>query len=321
MRVLITGATGFVGRGLLKRLAADGWHVRAVVRNNGVDLGSHVEVFALGDLGQSQLDYRQALRGCDAVVHLAARVHMLRDMAVEPLAEFRRINTAATRSLARQAADAGVAQFIFLSSIKVNGEETSVGKPFRPDDPPAPLDAYGISKREAEQELQEISRASGMRSVIIRTPLVYGPGVKANFQEMMRWVERGLPLPFGAVVHNRRSLIALDNLVDLIVVCASRAPVSDELFLASDGEDLSTVELLRRLGCALGRPARLIAIPPAALSALGAVTGRSAQIRRLLGSLQIDSSSTRQRLGWTPPISVDEALARTAAAFLDRARL
>jgi UDP-glucose 4-epimerase len=318
MKVLVTGATGFVGRGLLKRLRAEGWQVRAVVRNRAVDLGEHVETIPLGDLGQPHLDYGMALQGCEAVIHLAARVHMLQDTAEDPLAEFRRLNTAVTRSLARQAADAGVTRFIFLSSIKVNGEETFPGKPFRVTDEPNPADPYGISKLEAEQELQRISRASGLRSTIIRTPLVYGPGVKANFQEMMRWVARGVPLPFGAVVHNRRSFIALDNLIDLIVTCARRAPTSEELFLASDGEDLSTADLLQRLGRALGAPARLLPIPAALLSALGAVTGRAAQMRRLLGSLQVDSSYTRQQLGWNPPVPVDAALASTAVAFLNR---
>lgn len=318
MKVLVTGATGFVGRGLLKRLVGERWQVRAVVRNQSVDLGAQVEVLGLGDLGRSDIDYRTALEGCDAVVHLAARVHMLRDTSEDPLAEFRRLNTAATRTLAQQAAEAGVPRFIFLSSIKVNGEETRPGQPFRAVDRPNPGDAYGISKLEAEQELQKLSQASAMRSIIIRTPLVYGPGVKANFQEMMRWVARGVPLPFGAVVQNRRSLIALDNLVDLIVTCARRTPTSDELFLASDGEDLSTAELLRKLGRALDRPARLLPIPTVMLRALGAVTGRSAQMHRLLGSLQVDASDTRQRLGWSPPVSVDAALATTAAAFLNR---
>lgn len=321
MRVLVTGATGFVGRGLIKRLASEGRQVRALVRDASVDLGARVEVIGLGDLGRPDIEYGPALTGCDAVIHLAARVHMLRDIAEDPLAEFRRLNTAATRTLAQQAAAAGVARFVFLSSIKVNGEETVAGQPFRPDDRPMPMDAYGISKLEAEQELRRISQASGMRSTIIRTPLVYGPGVKANFQEMMRWVARGVPLPFGAIVHNRRSLIALDNLVDLIVTCARRVSSPDELFLASDGEDLSTADLLRKLGRALGRPARLVPVPPLMLGALGKVTGRAEQMRRLLGSLQVDSSATRRGLSWTPPVSVDEALARTATAFLEPARL
>jgi nucleoside-diphosphate-sugar epimerase len=320
MKVLVTGATGFVGRGLLMRLSGDaGCDVIAAVRPGTQDLGPRVQSLPVGDLGGS-FDITEALRSCEVVVHLAARVHVMNDTSQDPLAAFRRVNVTGTLNFARQAADAGVGRFIFLSSIKVNGEATVPGRPFTAADVPNPMDPYGVSKLEAERGLQQIARDSGMRLAIIRTPLVYGPGVKANFLQMMRWVHRGLPLPLGAITHNRRSLISLDNLVDLIVTCCHTPSLANELFLACDGEDLSTADLLQRLGTALGRPARLISVPPSVLTVVGRLTGRSSQLDRLFGSLQVDASPTRQRLEWRPPLSVDESMLKTARAFLEDVR-
>jgi nucleoside-diphosphate-sugar epimerase len=260
----------------------------------------------------SEPDWAFALRNVDRVVHLAARVHVMNEKSSNPLSEFRRVNVDGTANLARQAAAAGIRRFIFLSSIKVNGESTQDRLPFTADDLPAPGDPYGVSKYEAEQVLRQIAAETGMEVVIIRPPLVYGPGVKANFESMMRWLTRGVPLPLAAVTYNRRSLVALDNLVDLIVTCLNHPAAANQTFLASDGEDLSTVDLLRRMGEALGKPARLFYMPPALLEFGAQVLNKSSIYQRLCGSLQIDITKTSQLLGWTPPVSVNEGLRRAA---------
>jgi UDP-glucose 4-epimerase len=248
----------------------------------------------------------------DAVVHLAARVHVMQETTADPLAEFRRVNVQGTMNLARQAASAGVRRFVFVSSIKVNGEATQLGRPFMADDAPAPLDAYGVSKMEAEQGLREIASQTGMEVVIIRPPLVYGPGVKANFAAMMRWLKRGVPLPLGAI-YNQRSLVALDNLVDLIVTCLTHPAAANQTFMVSDGEDVSTTELLRRMGQAMGHPARLLPVPASWLKVAAGLVGKGDVAQRLCGSLQVDISKTRELLGWVPPVSLDEGLRRAAA--------
>lgn len=255
-------------------------------------------------------DWLPAVSGVEIVVHLAARVHVMRDAASDPLAEFRRVNSEGTLNLARQAAAAGARRFVFLSSVKVNGEAGS----FRESDATAPSDAYGLSKSEAESGLRRIAAETGMDVIIIRSPLVYGPGVKANFRALIRGIALGIPLPLGAV-HNRRSLVALDNLVDLIVTCIDHPSAANETFFVSDGEDLSTPQLIRRLARAMGRPARLIAVPAPLLMTAATLLGKRQVARRLLGSLQVDISKARQLLGWEPPVSVDEALRRTAAAL------
>jgi UDP-glucose 4-epimerase len=254
-----------------------------------------------------------------AVVHLAARTHVTRDRADDPLAEFRRVNVEGTLNLARLAAAAGVRRFVFVSSIKVNGDHTLPGRPFTADDAPAPTDAYGLSKHEAEIGLRRVAHSTDLELVVIRPVLVYGPGVKANFLTMMRWVSRGVPLPLGAI-HNKRSLVASSNLVDLIIVCLGHPAASGQTFLVSDGEDLSTTTLLRRLAKALGRPARLIPIPAALLSTGAGLVGKAAWARRLCGSLQVDIGKTRDLLGWNPPLKLDDALSKTAQHYLrDRA--
>jgi UDP-glucose 4-epimerase len=249
------------------------------------------------------------------VVHLAARVHVMHDSAADPLAEFRRVNVKGSLQLARQAAEAGVRRFVYVSSIKVNGEGTEAGRPFRADDAPQPHDPYGISKHEAEVGLHQLAAATGMELVVVRPPLVYGPGVRANFRSMMGWLKRGIPLPFGAI-ENRRSLVALDNLCDLLVTCTRHPAAAGQTFLAGDGDDVSTTQLLQRLGRALGHPARLVPLPPVVLRRLFGALGKAEIAQRLFSSLQVDISTTRDRLGWQPPIGLDEGLRRAAVAFL-----
>jgi UDP-glucose 4-epimerase len=318
MQVLVTGANGFVGSALCAEAVSRGMAVRGITRAP-CDLPIGVENIAVGGIDGST-DWLDVLADCEVVVHLAARVHVMADTAANPLAEFRRVNVQGTLNLARQAAAAGVRRFVFVSSIKVNGEATQLGRPFTADDAPAPLDAYGVSKMEAEQGLREIARQTGMEVVIIRPPLVYGLGVKANFSAMMRWLKRGVPLPLGAI-HNQRSLVALDNLVDLIVTCLTHPAAANQTFLVSDGEDVSTTELLHRMGQALGKPARLLPVPASWLKLAAVLVGKPDVAQRLCGSLQVDISKTRELLGWNPPVSLDEGLRRAAAGMDRRASL
>jgi nucleoside-diphosphate-sugar epimerase len=252
-------------------------------------------------------DWSSALDDQHVVIHTAARAHILKDEVPDPLAEYRKVNVDGTMNLARQAAHAGVRRFVFISSIKVNGEQTRPGVPFSTDDLPAPQDPYGISKHEAEQGLHQLAQESGMEVVIIRPPLVYGPEVKGNFATLVRIVERGVPLPFGAV-HNKRSLVAVDNLVDLIITCINHPAAANQVFLAADGEDVSTSELLRGVAKAMGKPARLIPVPAGLLMLAATLVGKKAVAQRLLGSLQVDIGKAREVLGWEPVVSVETAL-------------
>ncbi len=278
--------------------------VSAVRRESGL-----LNEVVVGDLGPAT-DWWQALAGCDAVVHLAARVHMMREDAVDPMALFRAINAEATLNLARQAAQAGVKRFVFVSTIKVSGEGRD--EPYRETDVPAPEDAYAISKWEAEQGLRRIAQETGLEVVILRPPLVYGPGVKANFLRLMQMVARGWPLPLGAI-RNRRSVLYLGNFVDAIRACVEHPAAAGQTFLLDDGEAVSTPDLIRALATAMGRPARLVPVPVGVLQLAGALMGKRAAVARLTGSLFVDSSAIRSRLGWTPPFSMEAGLAATVA--------
>jgi nucleoside-diphosphate-sugar epimerase len=313
---LVTGGSGFLGRALINHLSRlPDCSVVAPLRTLPAQLPAGVRSLPIKPLDGSN-DWQEALTDVDVVVHAAARVHVMNEVALDPLAAFREVNVEATLNLARQAAKSGVKRFIFISSIKVNGEVTEPGVVYRADDEPAPLDPYGISKLEAEQGLKLLAASTGMEVVIIRPVLVYGPGVKANFLSMMRWLYRGVPLPFGAV-HNLRSLVAIDNLVDLIVLCAEHPAAANQVFLASDGEDVSTTQLLRKLAHALGKPARLLPIPAELMSGAASLLGQQDLADRILGSLQVDISKNYQLLGWEPPVSLDKALGLTAQHFLD----
>ena len=311
--VLLTGANGFVGRAVCAKAATRGLTVGAATRSP-CRFSGEVKNFVVGDVDVNTL-WGAALNGCQAVVHAAARVHVMDDMAVNPLDEFRRVNVQGTLNLAEQAAAAGVRRFVFISSVKVNGEATPPRHPFQADEEPAPLDAYGISKMEAERGLRELAARTGMEVVIIRPPLVYGPGVKANFATMMRWLQRGVPLPLGAI-HNQRSLVALDNLVDLIITCLTHPAAANQTFLVSDGEDVSTTELLRRMGQAMNRPARLIPVPASLLMQAAALLGKGDVAQRLCGSLQVDIEKTRTLLGWQPPLTLDQGLKKAAEGLV-----
>ena len=313
MVVLVTGANGFVGSALCARLNRDEVSVRSAVRARNL-LPFGTDAFQIGSLS-ADTDWSDALSNVEQVVHLAARVHIMKEIGLDPLAEFRLVNVKGTANLATQAAAAGVKRFIFLSSIKVNGEFTEQGQPYSADDVPAPADPYGVSKHEAEELLKQIAFKTGMEVVIIRPPLVYGPGVKANFESMMRWLARGVPLPLAAVTHNRRSLVALDNLVDLIVTCLNHPAAASQTFLVGDGEDLSTSQLILRMGAELGNPANLFYLPPPLLKLGATLLNKPDVYKRLCSSLQLDIAKTKQLLGWAPPISVDEGLRRAAKGF------
>jgi nucleoside-diphosphate-sugar epimerase len=314
MSILVVGAAGFVGGHLVRRLAADGILVRAAVHRNRMNLPAGIEIAGNVNL-ESSFDWTSAIQGCDAIVHLGARVHVMRETSANVLEDYRRINVDGTLSLARQAAKAGVRRFVFLSSVKVCGESTGPGEAFVETTTPRPLDPYGVSKLEAERGLIELGRASGMQVVILRPPLIYGPGVRANFLSMMRLLQCGLPLPFGGI-DNRRSLIGVGNMVDLICTCLRHPAAADEVFLASDGRDLSTPELLRRLSEALDIKARLLPVRAGILEGVAALVGQRALAQRLCLSLCVDSRKVRERLNWYPPFGVDEELRRTARAFL-----
>ncbi len=303
-RVLVTGASGFVGGALVRRLTAGGHAVTGISRSSGQDSPPGLRCV------QRYEDVAPLMAGHTCLVHLAARVHVMNDAASDPLAAFRAANVTLAGNLARQAAAAGVRRFVFVSSIKVNGDATLPGQPFTEEDVAAPRDAYGISKMEAEQGLRQIAAETGMELVIVRPPLVYGPGVRANFAALLRAVARGVPLPL-ACIDNRRSLVALDNLLDFIVTCIGHPAAAGQTFLVSDGEDLSTPELVRRMARAVGRPARLLPVPLWVLSAGARVLGRQDRLQRLCGNLQLDISKARGLLGWQPPVTVDEGLRRS----------
>lgn len=310
MKILLTGSTGFVGTALYAELLR-----RQIATVRALRTGSSsADAVVVGNL-DGDTDWSIALQGVDIVLHCAARAHIMRDSAVDPLAEFRKVNTDGTLNLARQAAAAGVKRLVYLSSIKVNGEATAPGRPFRESDPPHPVDPYGVSKYEAEQGLLALADSHGLEVVIIRPPLIYGPGVKANFKALLSLAAKRIPLPL-ALCDNRRSLLALPNLIDFMMLCARHPAAANQVFLLSDATDLSTAQLLRKIGQAFDKPALLWPLPIVWLRCLAACLGRQAQADRMFGSLQVDCGKAETLLGWQPIVSVDQALRDTAQAYL-----
>ena len=307
MNVLVTGASGFLGSRLCSVLQRD-QHITltaCVRKGSSAAVGRAVEISSI----DSATDWKRALEGQEVVIHTAARAHIMKDEVADSLEEYKKVNVDGTLNLARQAFSAGVERFIFISSIKVNGEQTPLSQSFTAEDTPSPEDAYGISKWEAEQGLRQLATEIGMDVVIIRPPLVYGPGVKGNFASMAKLVAGGLPLPLGAV-KNQRSLVSLDNLVDLIITCIHHPAAANQVFLAGDGRDLSTTELLQGVAKAMSVPSRLLPVPTPLLTLLATLVGKKKIADRLFGSLQVDITKTRDLLGWTPPVSVEEGLRR-----------
>jgi nucleoside-diphosphate-sugar epimerase len=322
-KILITGATGFVGRALVKFLLANDINILAGVRKQSGILVDAVPQVVIGDLSvldQTALALKYiAFEGLETVIHTAARVHVINEPVSDSLNEFRKVNRDATLALARMAAKSGIKRFVFLSSIKVNGEMSRSGYPFLPDDQYIPTDPYGLSKYEAEQGLLALALETGMEVVIIRPPLVYGPGVKANFASMMNWMSKNIPLPFGAI-RNKRSLVALDNLVDFIALCADREKspkAANQVFLISDNEDVSTTQLLRKVAKAQSKQAWLIHVPVGLMAFAAKLIGKGDVANRLFGSLQVDSSKARDLLGWSPVITIDEQLEKMAKALVN----
>lgn len=307
---LITGANGFVGQALCREAIARGVQVRGAVRSR-CELPSGLDVSIVGAF-DDETNWTGALQGVDAVIHLAARVHVMHEICADPLEAFRKTNVAGTVHLAHSAVAAGVKRFVYVSSIKVNGEATDGVRRFSESDPPDPQDPYGVSKWEAEQALHRIAAETGLEVVIVRPPLVYGAGVKGNFAQMLKVLARGIPLPLASV-KNLRSLIYLGNLVDALMLCAIHPAAAGRTYLVSDGEDISTPDLLRRLGAEMGHPARLFFCPQTFLKLAGSVAGKSDQIERLLGSLQVNSSKICRELGWIPPYTLEQGLRITAA--------
>jgi nucleoside-diphosphate-sugar epimerase len=312
LKILITGANGFVGRALCADLIKRDLAVVAAVREKANIVSGTPLV--IGHIN-SATNWTEALSGVDVVIHLAARVHVMNEVKTDPLAEFRKVNVEGTLNLARQAALGGVKRFVFVSSIKVNGEETQSGKPFTTIDTPNPQDAYGCSKYEAEQGLLELATETGLEVVIIRPPLIYGTGVKANFASMIRAVKRGLPLPFGAI-KNKRSFVYVCNLVSLIDKCIDHPAAVNQVFLVSDGHDLSTTELLCGSAKALGVRAMLLPAPQKLIELSLAVIGKKSVAQRLCGNLQVDITKARILLGWEPPFSVEQGLKSTALGLM-----
>ncbi|MFA7399568.1 MAG: SDR family oxidoreductase [Sideroxydans sp.] len=318
LRLLITGANGFVGSALSDVAIRQGFLVRGALRTNS-QLQPRVEATIVGEI-DGTTDWVRALDGVDVVIHCAARVHVMNDKAVDPMSEFLKTNVEGTANLAYQAVKAGVKRLVFVSSVKVNGEQSSEGKPFTEDDLPAPQDAYGISKWEAEQTLLKIAQETGLEVVIVRPPLIYGARVGGNFLSLLRGVSRGLPLPLGAV-SNGRSLLYVDNLADALILCATHPNASGQTYLVSDGQDVSTAELIRMIAKAMSCKSRLFYFPISLMRALALLMGRGDKVSRLLGSLQVSNAKIRKELGWVPRYSIEDGLKVTADWFRKETRL
>lgn len=313
-KILLTGATGFVGSTLLARLKKQS-EIQVVVTTRKNVPETDVNTIVVGDI-DGATDFSVALRDTDIVIHCAARAHIMSDDVPDPLAEYRRVNVAGTLNLARQAAISGVKRFIFISSIKVNGESTTNRPKFNVFDIPAPRDAYGQSKAEAEQSLLELSRETNMEVVIIRPTLVYGPAVKANFASLFSVVSSGFPLPFACICNNKRSLVSVTNLVDLIVTCIDHPKAANQIFLVSDDHDVSTSEMVREMAIALGKPTWQIPVPVWCYAWAGKLFSKSDIVDRLTGSLQVDITHTKETLDWTPKETLQEGFKKTAVVFI-----
>jgi UDP-4-keto-D-QuiNAc 4-reductase len=314
-RVLVTGATGFVGRILCKALVQSGYLVRVALRSEDsvrLCVGEHVTV---GDIATA--DWSVALKGVESVIHCAARAHILHD-SNRNADLYMETNAGATLRLANAASHAGVRRFVYMSSIKVNGEKTA-DRPYSAADEPDPQDAYGASKLLGERNVMLVAARGHMEVTIVRSPLVYGPGVRANFLRLLRWVDKGWPLPLGAI-RNTRSLVSIWNLCDLLVELLKHPMAAGRTWMVSDGKDLSTPDLIRCIGAAMGRRVHLLPVPVALLRLCGRLVGRAAEIERLCGSLVVDITQTRRELGWSPQVSIDEALARTVDWYLSEGR-
>jgi UDP-glucose 4-epimerase len=312
MKILVTGASGFVGRTLVDTLLRTNNEVIPALRSNKEQVNS--SFFLVSDIN-STTDWTDGLVNINVVVHCAARVHVMNETEEDALQAFREVNTQGTLNLAQQAAVAGVKRFVFVSSIKVNGEGTLLGKPYSHSDSPCPEDPYGVSKAEAEALLLEFGKESGMEIVIIRPPLVYGPGVKANFAALMKLSSFGLPLPLGGITNNLRSLVYIDNLADLIITCIEHPNAVNKVFLVSDDEDISTASMLKLFSQSFGKSGFMIRIPVSWLKLLGKVTGKNNVIERLCGSLQVDITDTKNSLNWKPPVSVNDGFLKTVHHF------
>ncbi len=315
MRILITGATGFVGSRLLLKLKDKGHFCRAAVRRASSSVDVQTDSVIVGEI-DAQTDWSQAVKDIDVVVHLAARVHIMNDQVENPLLEFRKINLEGTRSLAEAAIKAGAKRFVYISSIKVNGEAT-YALPFTSQDSPSPSDPYAIAKWEAERALQELSQESGLEVVIIRPTLVYGPGVKANFLNLVKLVRKRIPLPLAGI-KNKRNLVALDNLVDLIVTCCEHPDAGGHVFLAADDEAVSTAELVTNIAKSFGQRSPVFFFPPMLMAWACRLLGKQAIWNRLAGSLQVDNSEAKKIMGWQPVTSMDEELKRIAISLNDK---
>lgn len=309
MQYLITGANGFVGRTLCAELLQQGQSVRTAVRSANT-LIENVEAAAVGTI-DGGTNWAVALRGIDVVIHLAARVHVMKDASTDPLAEFLKVNLHGTVNLARQAARAGVKRFVYASSIKVNGERTSETAPFTESGQPNPQDPYAVSKWQAEQALQRIAQETGLEIVVVRPPLVYGPGVKGNFISLLTAIDKGVPLPLASA-NNARSLVYVGNLVDALIACATHPAAAGQTYLVSDGEDVSTAALVEKIARALGRNNRSFHFPPALLRAVATLAGRSEQVDRLFGSLRVSNEKICGELSWSPPYTLNQGLRATA---------
>ncbi|WP_318443395.1 UDP-glucose 4-epimerase family protein [Photobacterium leiognathi] len=313
-KTLITGCSGFLGNHLFLKMQCLSFPVMSLGRTKPKNVSSSDHIYSNLSANSEFID---ALKDTSTIIHCAARVHVMNNTLSDSLEVYREVNVAGTLNLAKQAINAGVRRFIFISSIKVNGESTPVNKPFRFDDERSPEDPYGQSKSEAEEQLLQLAKETGLEVVIIRPTLVYGPGVKANFSALMNLVSKGVPLPFGCITDNKRSLVSVDNLVDLIITCIDHPKAINEVFLVSDGYDVSTSEMVRKMAVVLNKPQIQIPIPKYCYRLAGKVFGKEDVVHRLLDSLQVDISHTKKTLDWTPPQSIDDGFRNAANAFME----